>query len=56
MNANNAARFRPWFVEGYGPEDDARAHERLSTFIAWYTEPLYEDRGVTVRRIVPGVR
>jgi hypothetical protein len=55
VNANNAERFRPWFVEGYGPEDDARAHARLSAFLARHTTPLHEDRGVTVRRIAPAV-
>ena len=52
VNATNAGRYRPLFVEGYGPEDDARAHARLSAFLARHTEPLYRDRGVTVRRIV----
>ncbi len=51
VNASNAERFRPWFVEGYGPQDDARAHARLSAFLALYTTPLYDDRGVTVRRL-----
>ena len=53
VNPGNAARYRRWFVEGYGPEDDARAHARLEAFLARHTVPLAERQGVTVRRMIP---
>jgi hypothetical protein len=51
VNTNNAARFRPWFVDGYSAEDDARAHATLDGFLAGHTTPVAERQGVFVRRL-----
>jgi hypothetical protein len=56
VNTNNIGRQRTWFVEGYGPEDHARALARLEAFLARHTTPLLEDRGVMVRRMTPAER
>ena len=53
VNASNVGRYRTWYVEGYGPQDDERALARLEAFLARHTTPVIEDRGVIVRRVNP---
>jgi hypothetical protein len=53
VNAGNVGRYRTWYVEGYGPQDEERALARLQAFLARHTTPVLEDRGVFVRRVNP---
>jgi len=51
VNTDNVARYRAWFVEGYGQAEFDRDIARLDAFVAQETTPLFRDRHVLVRRL-----
>jgi hypothetical protein len=51
VNTRNVARYRTWFVKGYGPAEFERDLAKLEAFVAQETTPLFQDRHVMVRRL-----